>query len=123
VEDEEMLRTMMMMLLESKGYRVLTASDGEEGIELYQQRRHDIQLVLSDYGLPKLNGAELFRRVRALDPHARVILASGFYEPQLRADLVREGIAQLLSKPYRAATVLNAIRTVLDSTESAHGQE
>ncbi len=123
VEDEEMLRTMLVTLLESKGYRVLTASDGEEGFELYQRHRQNIQLVLSDFGLSKLNGAELFRRVKALDPRARVILASGFFEPQLRVDLEQQGVAHLLSKPYSAVTVLSVVRNVLDSSSEAARHE
>ncbi|MBI3189466.1 MAG: PAS domain S-box protein, partial [Ignavibacteriales bacterium] len=68
VEDEEMLRDMATGILETKGYKVITAADGEEGVEQYQRHHKEILLVLSDLGLPKLSGFEAFKRMKEINP-------------------------------------------------------
>jgi CheY-like chemotaxis protein len=66
-------------LLEEIGCRVETAVNGEEGLKLFQRRKFDV--VVTDYRMPRMNGAELIQRIRLLDPNARIILLSGFVEP------------------------------------------
>ena len=63
VEDEEMLRELLTSLFEEHGYRVLAAKDGAEGVEIYRSNRDCIALVLSDMGLPKLGGWEMFQQI------------------------------------------------------------
>jgi two-component system cell cycle sensor histidine kinase/response regulator CckA len=117
VEDEELLTEMVTEILAAKGYTVLSASDGEAGVALFSTRRREISVVLSDLGLPKLGGEEVFRRIRAIDPKARVIMASGFVAPEVRAELLIKGVKRLVQKPYQPSEVLLAIRTVLDTAE------
>ncbi len=64
IEDEEMLVEIIQEALEEKGYSVLTAADGEQGMALFLEHRRDISVVFSDYGLPKLDGGEVARRKR-----------------------------------------------------------
>jgi CheY-like chemotaxis protein len=66
-------------LLEEVGYRVHIASNGEEGLKLFQSSLFDV--VVTDYCMPRMNGAELIRRIRELNPNARIILLSGFVVP------------------------------------------
>jgi CheY-like chemotaxis protein len=66
-------------VLEELGYRVSIALNGEEGLKLYQSASFDV--VVTDYRMPRMNGAELIQRIRKLNPHARIILLSGFVEP------------------------------------------
>jgi CheY-like chemotaxis protein len=66
-------------LLEELGCRVQVASNGEEGLKLFEAANFDV--VVTDYRMPRMNGAELIQRIRKLDPNARVILLSGFGEP------------------------------------------
>jgi CheY-like chemotaxis protein len=65
-------------VLEELGYGVSIAENGEDGLKLYQSA--DFDLVVTDYRMPRMNGAELIRRIRKLDPNARIILLSGFAE-------------------------------------------
>jgi len=115
VEDEETLRDLISFVLEGKGYRVLKASDGEEGLRLFTERMQDIALVLSDLGLPKMSGEDLFRGIRRLKPDAKVILASGYVEPGTKSELLKAGARALIQKPYVPADVLKKIREALDS--------
>ena len=66
-------------VLEELGYRVSIALNGEEGLKLYQSASFDV--VVTDYRMPRMNGAELIQRIRKLNPNARIILLSGFVEP------------------------------------------
>jgi CheY-like chemotaxis protein len=66
-------------LLEELGYTITTAANGEEAFDLFSKEKFD--LVITDYKMPKMNGAELIRQIRSCQPSARIILVSGFIEP------------------------------------------
>jgi CheY-like chemotaxis protein len=66
-------------LLEEVGYRVQIATNGEEGLKLFEAFPFDV--VVTDYRMPRMNGAELIQRIRQLKPTARIILLSGFVDP------------------------------------------
>ena len=114
VEDEVMLRELAGTVLEGKGYKVLKAVDGEEAFEMYRRHADEIALVVSDLGLPKLTGEELFARIRELNTVAKVILASGYIEPELKSQLLKAGAKELIQKPYVPREILKKIREVLD---------
>jgi CheY-like chemotaxis protein len=65
-------------VLEELGYGVSAAQNGEDGLKLFESA--DFDLVVTDYRMPRMNGTELIRRIRKLDPNARIILLSGFAE-------------------------------------------
>jgi PAS domain S-box-containing protein len=110
VDDEEMIRSLAQQVLEVHGYSVLTAADGQRGIDLYRLRRHEIDLVILDLTMPHLSGNEVLARIRMLDPHARVIISSGH---PLRET---PRASAFLPKPYRADTLIRLVREVLDSS-------
>jgi len=114
VDDETLLRETLCQIFEAKGYRVLPARDGEEALEIYRKHAPEIQLVLSDYGLPKFDGYELFQRLRALDPKVRVIICSGFVEPKVKEAMLRDGVLEVVQKPCPARELHRAVRSVLD---------
>jgi CheY-like chemotaxis protein len=66
-------------LLEELGYTVEVAENGEKGFALFQASNFDV--VVTDYRMPKMNGVEMIARIRQRDPHARIVLLSGFVEP------------------------------------------
>jgi CheY-like chemotaxis protein len=114
VEDEEMLRDLLKTFLAGSGYTVLAAQNGEEGLDVYRQNRGRIALVLSDMGLPRLGGWEMFQQMKDLDPDVRVILASGYFDPNLKMDLLKAGAKDFIQKPYVPDNILRRIREVID---------
>jgi CheY-like chemotaxis protein len=66
-------------LLEEQGYSVECASDGEGGFDLFQRNTYD--LVVTDFRMPRMNGIDMIRRIRALRPDTRIVLLSGAVEP------------------------------------------
>ena len=115
IEDEEMLRELLKACLVSKGYTVLTAEDGVRGVEVYEEHQKTIAVVLSDMGLPLLNGQDVFNRIRKINPEAKVIIASGDLEPETKARMYRAGLKGFIQKPYLNDEVLQKIREVIDT--------
>ncbi|MGA3287848.1 MAG: PAS domain S-box protein [Bacteroidota bacterium] len=115
VEDETLLLDMVQILLESNGYTVFTAKDGEEAVHVYQQHAHEIALVISDMGLPKLTGVSEFEKLKEINPAVKIIFASGYFEPDSKAKLEHEGARGFLQKPYVIEEVLLKIRKALDT--------
>ena len=115
IEDEEMLGELARAFLVSKGYTVLTARDGEEGVEVFSRHQKEISVVVTDMGLPKLGGEEVLKRIRGIDPKAKVILASGFIDPETKSEMYKAGAKRFIQKPYSHDEVLQAIRQVIDT--------
>jgi YesN/AraC family two-component response regulator len=70
--------------------------------------------VLSDVGLPKISGIDVFKKFKEMDPHIKVVLASGFFEPDLKFSLHQLGVKGFIQKPYSNDEVLRKLREVLD---------
>jgi two-component system sensor kinase len=113
VDDEAPIRQLTKINLESNGYRVLTAQDGSEGVALYSQHQQEIQLVLTDIMMPRLDGMGLARAVHALNPRARIIAGSGL---ATSIDDTTPGNAHfqaVLLKPFTADDLFKTVSEVL----------
>lgn len=114
VEDEPLLLETMLYVLESKGYQVLVAHDGAEGVEVYKRESHRINLVYTDMGLPAMTGLEVFKRLKEINPSVEMIFASGFFDPDAKSELLEGGAKNFLQKPFSSDQILRTIRTALD---------
>ena len=114
VEDEEALRTLLTELLQSYGYTVIQAEDGAAGLDKFTRHREEISAVITDMGLPRMSGHDLFMRIREIDPSSCIVLASGYLDPELKSRLFSLGARAFLQKPYQPAEVLRVIRVVID---------
>ena len=114
VDDEASVREVSRAILETHGYRVITAKDGKEGIELYTKSREEIiKLVILDMMMPVMGGLETIQRLREIDPKVRVIGASGLAEKEKLDEVSATEIQFFLLKPYTAETLLKTIHEVL----------
>jgi two-component system cell cycle sensor histidine kinase/response regulator CckA len=114
VDDEEMVLRVGAGMLESLGFRVLTARDGQEALEAFSAHRDEIRCVILDLTMPRIGGEEAFRSIRRLDPAARVILTSGYNEQTVTQGVVGEGLAGFLQKPYKMDNLAATLRKVLE---------
>jgi signal transduction histidine kinase len=115
VEDEEDLRRVLGRVLARCGYTVVDAADAESALEIASRDPAPIHLVVSDVVMPRMSGLELFERLAALRPDARVLLISGHLDhPSLRAREIPAHIP-LLHKPFDADALIESVRKVLDS--------
>jgi two-component system cell cycle sensor histidine kinase/response regulator CckA len=115
VEDEESLLDVLKLVLESSGYDVLTAADGEEAVVVYAEQGDQISLVLSDMGLPRMGGWDAMLKILEINPKAKVILASGFFESRLREEVVAAGAMDFIQKPYVPEIILQRIEEIIQS--------
>jgi PAS domain S-box-containing protein len=114
VEDEEMLMMSLQMVLVEKGYNVIPAKDGLEALKIYQENKNDIALVLTDLGLPTITGLDVCQRIKAIKSNERVVLATGYLDPEMKTELLKTGIKHFLYKPYDLKRVLKVVRETLD---------
>ena len=113
VEDDDCLRTVVNTMFLMHGQKVYTASDGEEGEQLFLSHQNEILLVLVDLGLPKIEGVELIRRFRRLKPEIRIIVTSGYNDKPFIDEILREGGDAFLRKPYNQADFQELVRQYL----------
>jgi two-component system cell cycle sensor histidine kinase/response regulator CckA len=114
VEDESLILRMARRVLGGLGYTVLTASDGQEALELLARHPGDIHLLITDVVMPRMSGRELAARVTALRPEIRVLYSSGYAADEMGEDgVMSEGI-NYLAKPYVPSRLADAVRDVLD---------
>jgi signal transduction histidine kinase/CheY-like chemotaxis protein len=120
VEDEKELLAMLRLSLEEKGYRVLTATNGYDAIEIVDKFGRRIDLLLSDIGLPGVDGVRVFEHVKAAAPNITPILMSGFFDEGQAERLRKLGVDHVLQKPFTMAEVLMRVREVLSKRTPEH---
>ena len=114
-EDEEVIREMAQIGLESKGYKVFSAPDGASALSTYRERQKDIDVVIVDMVMPQMSGSELFARMKEINPEVRVIVSSGYSHDQEGQRMLRHGCLGYLQKPYNIESLNHLVRSVLDS--------
>jgi PAS domain S-box-containing protein len=114
VDDEAPILAVTSEILESSGYRVITASDGAEALTLYAQHQKDIAVVLTDMRMPVLDGSAMIQTLLPLHPGIKIIAASGLDINDPLSKSTATGLRHFLSKPYTPGPLLKLLRTVLD---------
>ena len=122
VEDEALLLDLLKEMLEGEGYRVITATDGIQAVDLYRAEKDKVSLVLSDMGLPGMGGWEVLHQLQAINPAVKVILSSGFMDTKVREDMLHSGARDFIQKPYTPEKVIQQIRaSILTDNLNAKG--
>ncbi|MGE5091850.1 MAG: ATP-binding protein [Bacillota bacterium] len=113
-EDEAPLRRAATRLLERLGYTVITASDGEEALQLFRTRAGDVSLVLSDIVMPRMGGRALYEAIRREGYDVKFLFSSGYGGDQLH-DLGADAGPMLIRKPWSLSELAVKLREVLDA--------
>lgn len=113
VDDDDTVLDVGMMMLTKMGYQVLGARNSSEAVEVYRANRDVIDLVLLDYNLSGESGADTFKRIREIDPNAKVVLSTGSGENQEILDIMTLGCRGLLQKPFGLNTLAEKIHLAL----------
>lgn len=122
VEDEAAVRAVLGRSLRQWGYQVLEAVDGEDALDVVAAYRAPIHLVVSDVIMPRLNGAELFERLRAWYPNLRFLLISGYTRGAVAAEHLGGPSTTFLAKPFALPQLASAVRALLDRTSEPRQQ-
>jgi PAS domain S-box-containing protein len=113
VDDEDVFREMLKDVLEYLGYHVLEAGNGKKGIDIFKLNQKSIDLVILDMNMPVMDGREMFRSLKKLQPDVKAILATGFTLNGEVQTLMEEGIMGFIQKPFRIADISQAINDIL----------
>jgi len=114
VDNNAVLREKVKTLLKKFFLEVVFAADGEEGNKLFKEHRP--QIVITDIPLPKLNGLDMIKRIKKLDPSTKFIIASAFDEKEYLMTAIKVGVFDYLKKPVKVDilvdTLLKCIQTI-----------
>jgi two-component system, cell cycle sensor histidine kinase and response regulator CckA len=119
IDDEAVLRDVAGRALTAGGLRVLQASGGQEGLELFQAYRDEIALVLLDRVMPGLDSTETLAAIRQVRPDVKVLLMSGYDRSEALRRFREPDLAGFLQKPYTLHTLLDAVGRALSGERRA----
>jgi PAS domain S-box-containing protein len=113
VDDDDSVRDVGTQMLVEYGYRVITASNGREALEIYSARRETISLVILDLFMPEMGGKECLRALLRMDPKVSVLVASGFTQNGQIAEALDSGARGFIGKPFDIPQLLEKIRKII----------
>jgi len=114
VDDEEYIRDLGVELLTDAGYKVLTATNGEEGLELYRQKRENIDLVILDLVIPGMGGKKCYEEILKINPKSKILIVSGYSANGPGKEAIKAGAKGFVGKPFDVSHLLETIREILD---------
>ena len=114
-EDHEGIREMVLQVLQTLGYRVLEARNGEEAVSLFAEHRDVIALVVLDVAMPRLEGPQAYDEICRMKPNVPVIFTSGYFDDRVAAASRQ---ATVLEKPYPPKVLGRKVRELLDGVAS-----
>lgn len=110
IDDEELIRDIASDILLECGYEILTAENGQEGIDVFTQHQHQITLVLLDLVMPIMSGRETFYALRKIAPNVKILLSSGFRHDKRVAEVLAAGADGFIQKPYSLYKLTSEIK-------------
>ena len=114
IEDDETFRSVIKMALEEAGCRVYEASDGVEGIELFDELKDQISGVMLDYQMPRLNGLEVFRHIRAKTKTLPVMFVTGYGDHPDLQEVPKIGVSMIAEKPISVEEIEMFVQAITE---------
>ena len=119
IDDEEEVRDILRMHLESANYMVIEANDGEEAIKKMKEGANLLQvgLIITDIRMPKINGVEAIDYLRTNAPSKQILVLTGYPDTDLAISLLRKGVKEYLVKPIEKKVLLEKVKKILSSPQ------
>ena len=114
IDDEEVILQVGQPMLESLGYKVMTALDGKTAVEIFRQFSEEIALVILDVIMPGMSGGAIFDALKAINPQVQVLLASGYSLSGQAEDILSRGCVDFIQKPFSLEQLSVRLRDILD---------
>jgi PAS domain S-box-containing protein len=114
VDDDKVIVHAGKRMIESLGYAVMPAENGEEALTIFENSHDRIDLVILDMVMPYVNGGEVYDRMREINPGVRVLLASGYSLNGQAEDIIARGCNGFIQKPFNTVELSRKIREILD---------
>ncbi|WP_051822594.1 PAS domain-containing hybrid sensor histidine kinase/response regulator [Desulfonatronum thiodismutans] len=122
VDDEPDIRELTKESLESLGYAVIAVKNGEDALVVYAEKKNTVRLVILDLGMPGMGGRRCLRELRRIDPEVKVLVASGYHEVGLVDEVLKNGAAGFIHKPYQLRDLAIRVRDVLNHDRQEDGE-
>lgn len=113
VDDEESVRSVVARVLQRAGFKVVTAADGQEALRVFAHEVDRISAVVLDLTMPRLDGMEVLRLLRRLQPDVRVLLMSGYSDQEIATRFGGDHVPGFIQKPFRNADLTARLATLL----------
>ncbi len=111
VDDVKSVRDSLDMIL-NENYHLLFAESGEEALKIFQNNR--IDLILLDIGLNDIDGIDLLKKFKYIDPETAIILVSAIIKEQTAATAIKLGACDLITKPFKVVDIENKVKKALE---------
>ncbi len=118
VDDEEMILDVGTEFLKLMGYRVVIAENGTQALQLYEEKRDEIALVILDMVMPDMTGGDCFDKLRDMNPTVKVLLSSGYSVDGQASKILDRGCNGFIQKPFKIEHLSKKIREILGSPEA-----
>jgi two-component system, cell cycle sensor histidine kinase and response regulator CckA len=115
VDDDEVVRNLGELILSESGYTVLTANNGKEALDIYQQDRASISLVILDLNMPEMDGEQCMGELLKISPTVRILIATGYASGGTSKNALELGAKGFVNKPFNMAQLLQEVRGILDT--------
>ena len=116
VDDEEMILDVGVQFLEKLGYSVLEAKGGKEAIQIYQENKDSIDMIILDMIMPDMGGSEVYDKIKVIDPEVKVLLSSGYSVEGQATEILNRGCNSFIQKPFNLKSLSGKIREVLNKS-------
>jgi len=113
VEDDVTLCKLVRTLLTRLNFKVLTAANGTEALQLVAENQAELRLVITDIHMPNMDGLEFTRALKTRLPQAAIIVTSGNFEPSAVAEFRNLGVLEMLEKPFDAEQLITVLKHAL----------
>lgn len=125
-DDEEIVLSLVRDALEDEGYEVLSAANGADALE--QVRQHSPQLIITDIRMPRMDGIEMVRQAREINPHVVVIFMTGYADLNSAKNAISQGAIEYIMKPFELMEIRQAVTKAADkirkeAAEKAPGEQ
>jgi len=114
VDDENMIIDVGSRMLDKLGYRVFTARDGKEAIEVFRKHREKIDVIVLDMIMPQMSGGETYDRIKKIKPGVKVLLSSGYSINGQASEILSRGCNGFIQKPFNLQNLSQSLRTILE---------
>jgi len=121
IDDEQPTLRMFTLLLSAYGYEILTAENGQEGVEVFERERPN--LVLTDIKMPIMDGIEALKAIKAIDPHTEVIVITGHGDMDLAIQALNLDATDFINKPLQREALEKGLQRAAERLAIAKNEE
>lgn len=113
IDDDKDIREIIKLLLEALGYKIFTAENGSDAIDIFKEKNNEIDLVLLDMMIPEMDSEQIFLALKKIKPDVKTVLSSGYKKNSKAEKIIDKGVLGFIQKPYHLDELSNVISDVI----------